>query len=106
MVVFEAPLRVWFLTARPGLTRLVNEDALEESPKLTEDTRVGLYVVSAEVTNRQRAGRWDDSRLLVFILADDHESGFIYGPGGIDDLRYNTGSKGHLFGDWYWMKED
>ncbi len=31
---------------------------------------------------------------------------FAYSESGIDDLCYNSGSKGHLLGNWYWMKED
>ena len=44
--------------------------------------------------------------MLIFVLADDVESGFIYSPNGIGDLRYNAGSAGHLMGNWYWMAED
>ena len=106
LLVFQIPLRIGFLTARPGLAGLVNEDALDQSPWLTEDTRVGLYVVSARATNEARVSRGGTGERLLFILADDPESGFIYSPAGIDDLSYNAGSKGHLFGDWYWMTED
>ena len=104
LLMFHVPLRIGFLTARPGLAPWVNEDALDQSPWLTEDLRVGLYVVSASMTNQRR--RVDKGERVVIILADDHESGFIYSPAGIDDLPYNAGRKGHLFGDWYWMKED
>lgn len=40
------------------------------------------------------------------MLADDSEAGFIYSPGGIADLCYNSGNSGHLMGPWYWMKAD
>ena len=43
---------------------------------------------------------------VYFVLADHSESAFVYSPSGIADIEFNAGSKGHLFGDWYWIKED
>lgn len=106
LLFFTMPLRLGFLTAKSTLSRLVDQDKLSLSRELTEDVRAGVYVVSAGATNRRRERGIDTGKRIVFILADDHEAGFIYSPGGIDDLAYNDGNKGHLLGDWYWMKED
>ncbi|MEX0712907.1 MAG: hypothetical protein WD278_11195, partial [Pirellulales bacterium] len=67
---------------------------------LDADQRCGLYTISAAASRKQVPER------LVFVLADDAESGFIYSPNGIEGFRYNSGNTGHLFGNWYWMKED
>ncbi len=101
LIALRVPLRIGFLTARPGLTRLVETAQEGRMPQLSEDQRCGLYTISA-MANRtcHIKGR------IMFILADDAEAGFIYSPNGIDDLCYNSGSKGHLWANWYWMKED
>ena len=106
LLIFAVPMKMGFLTAEPTLSRLVNEDNLALSPRLIEDVRAGPYVVSAQATTSRRKDRSDLNKRVVFILANDHEAGFIYSPTGIDDLAYNEGNKGHLFGNWYWMKED
>ena len=43
---------------------------------------------------------------VFFQFLHDGEAAIIYSESGIDELCYNSGSKGHLFGNWYWMKED
>ncbi|MHC4426753.1 MAG: hypothetical protein ACYSYV_11755 [Planctomycetota bacterium] len=106
VLIFAVPMKMGFLIAEPTLSRLVHEDDLALSPKLVEDVRAGPYAVSAQATNSRREHRSDLSKRVIFILANDHEAGFIYSPTGIDDLAYNAGNKGHLFGNWYWMKED
>lgn len=106
LLYFAVPMRVGFLTAMPTLSRLVDRDNPALSQEPDEDVRAGLYVLSARATKARRERGVDTDKRVVFILANDHEAGFIYSPTGIDDLAYNAGSKGHLFGDWYWMKED
>jgi hypothetical protein len=95
LVACRIPLHMGFLTAWPGLTVLVEKGVLDA------DQRCGLYTISAAQRRKCHVpGR------IIFILADDAESGFIYSPNGIEDLCYNSGNKGHLFGNWYWMTED
>ncbi|MHC4296696.1 MAG: hypothetical protein ACYS7Y_05290 [Planctomycetota bacterium] len=106
LLIFAVPMKIGFLTAKPALSRLVNEDNLALSPKLVEDVRAGPYVVSAKATNSYRKNRSDLNKRVILILANDHEAAFIYSPTGIDDLWYNEGNRGHLAGNWYWMKED
>jgi hypothetical protein len=101
LIAFQIPLRLGFLTAWPALARLVEDAGTDGVPRLAADQRCGLYTISS-TDNRtcHVPGR------LFFVFADDPESAFIYSPSGIDHLCYNAGSKGHLFVDWYWMKED
>ena len=106
LLAFKVPMRLGFLTARPGLSRLVNEHTIDEFRGLAEDTRFGLYTISASSTERRGVDRSDAHQCVIFRLADDGEAAFIYSPTGIDDLSYNDGNKGHLIGHWYWMKED
>ncbi len=73
---------------------------------LTKDVRFGLYEFSAKATNIRHQSGVDSGNQMVFILSEDIESAFIYSPEGIDNLVYNSGSKGALFNDWYWMKQD
>ena len=47
-----------------------------------------------------------DPERIYFRLSNDKEAGFVYSESGIDNLCYNSGSKGHLSGNWYWMAED
>ncbi|MBN1256278.1 MAG: hypothetical protein JXA52_01085 [Planctomycetes bacterium] len=103
---FKVPLRIGFLTSRPGLERLANEMADDRTKTLSENIRCGLYEISAEATNYRRNLARDKNQRVALILANDHETGFIYSPDGIDDLVYNAGNSGHLLGDWYWMAED
>ena len=101
LIAFRIPLRLGFLTARPGLTRLVNSASDDGVPRLSADQRCGIYVIAGNGLRQCHIkGR------IILTFTDDPESGFIYSPNGIDDLCYNEGSKGHLFGNWYWMVED
>ena len=108
LLVHKIPLRIGFLTARPALSRLVAEVSTGQLTVMKEDARAGLYTVSAEMTNWRLRGSYDGAPAdrIVFVLANDSEAAFIFSPSGIDNLAYNSGSKGHVFGDWYWMKED
>jgi hypothetical protein len=99
---FKIPLKVGFLTARSELEELSSELLPVDSKPLKEDQRIGLYNFSAKYSRR---GSNSKERLL-FVLSDDSEAAFIYSTNGIENLGYNCGDKGHLFGNWYWMKED
>ncbi len=110
-VIARVPLRASFLFARPELQRLVDERAGDPDWTLDANTTAGPFVISAERSNARQAWTRDEPRCgtrvrVVFVLADDPESAFIYDPGGIEDLCYNSGSKGHLMGPWHSMKED
>src|SRR5262249_33648527 len=105
LIGFKVPLKIGFLTALPGMTRLVDSTPGDRVPRLSADQRCGIYSISASASARF-GGRPRNEGRIIFILADDHEAGFIYSLNGIDDLNYNSGSAGHLFGNWYWMKED
>lgn len=103
LIVTHVPLRLGFLTAWPRLAVLGQagrpDGALGEHD--LQDEECGLYTISLAWTRGCHIpGR------IVFVLADDLESGFIYSPNGIEDLCYNSGNSGHLIGNWYWMKED
>ena len=103
LIGFKIPLRLGFLTALSGLTQL--QEKIERGEEIFTDQRCGYYLISA--TESASANRRNMiSGGTVFILADDHESGFIYSQKGIEHLGYNAGCAGHLMGNWYWMKED
>ena len=106
---FKIPLKLAFLTIRPQLTEIVSATTPNSFSGLQSDINSPLFRISAESTtirNRRIPGDDCNTNRILFILADDAESAFIYSPGGIQDLCYNSGSSGHLTGDWYWMKED
>jgi hypothetical protein len=103
LIVLEVPLRLGFLTARPRLEPIARGARAAGMLRLRGDVRCGPYTISMTASARRNChvpGR------VYFILADDQESGFVYSPGGIEDLCYNSGTKGHVIGDWYWMAED
>ncbi len=99
-VGLKLPLHFSFLLARPGL-----EEAL--AAHCDDLTRVGYAYHNYGLYQIGRADR--DCHLkdrIYFRFQNDGESAMIYSESGIDDLCYNSGNKGHLFGNWYWMKED
>jgi hypothetical protein len=106
---FKLPLKLAFLTIRPQLAQIVSATNPGSFAGLQSDINSTLFRISAESTttrNLRMAGDNCNTNRILFILADDAESAFIYSPGGIQDLCYNSGAAGHLMGDWYWMKED
>ena len=100
LVSFKVPLRASFLLARPGLEQALAENGDDLSPIGTTSYDFGLYQI-----RRAHRGCHHEDR-VYFQFRDDSESAIIYSESGIDDLCYNSGSKGHLAGNWYWMKED
>jgi hypothetical protein len=105
----KIPLRLAFLTLRPQLENIVATSPPENFTALPGDIVSPLFRISAEATNSRREWNLErhcNTNKILFILADDDESGFIYSPAGIDHLSYNEGAKGHLMDNWYWMKED
>lgn len=101
LILTRVQLRIGFLTAWPGLHQLAAGVNPNRGLVLPADQRCGLYVISS--TNTRRCNIPGG---IIFMLANDRESGIIYSPNGIDGLAYNSGNKGRLFGDWYWMTED
>ena len=100
LVAFKAPLHASFLLARPGL-----EEALAEHHD--DLSQVGLVSHNYGIYQFKKADRRCHRKDRVFFqFLDDGEAAIIYSESGIDDLCYNSGSKGHLFGNWYWMKQD
>ena len=106
---FKLPLRIAFVPLRPSLEAALAGNTAQTFAGLKADIPSLFHTISAANTNsrliRCREGGYNTNRIL-FILADDLESAFIYSPEGLDGLAYNSGDAGHLFGDWYWMKED
>jgi hypothetical protein len=108
--VFKLPMKLAFLTLRPQLAKITNATPPAKFTGLTNDIASPIFRISAKHTTafngwKSEAG-CDNSKRILFILADDSEAGFIYSPGGISDLCYNSGNSGHLMGPWYWMKAD
>ncbi len=99
-VGLKLPLHFSFLLARPGLEESLaaHSDDLSQVRHASHD--YGLYQIG-------RAERYCHNKdRIYFRFQNDSESAMIYSESGIDDLCYNSGNKGHLFGNWYWMKED
>jgi hypothetical protein len=100
LVGFKAPLHASFLLARPGL-----EEALADHRDDLD--QVGLVYHNYGLYQFRKADRHCHKKDRVFFqFLNDSEAAIIYSESGIDDLCYNSGNKGHLFGNWYWMKED
>lgn len=100
LIAFKIPLLASFLLARPGL-----EEALEQHHD--DLSQVGLVSHNYGIYQFRKADRRCHRKDRVFFqFRDDGEAAIIYSENGIDDLCYNSGSKGHLLGNWYWMKED
>jgi hypothetical protein len=106
LIALKVPMRAGFLTARAELSQLV-ESKPDAEKILAEDVRIGLYTFSASQTNRRHRSGIDAGKHRVFLLGGNQsEAAFIHSTEGIESLVYNGGNKGHLVGDWYWMKED
>ena len=100
LVAFKVPLRASFLLAKPGL-----EEALEQHRD--DLSKVGLVHHDYGIYEFRGAGRRCHHKDRVFFqFRNDGEAAIIYSESGIEDLCYNSGNKGHLMGNWYWMKED
>ncbi|NNM30707.1 MAG: hypothetical protein HKO57_14400 [Akkermansiaceae bacterium] len=100
LIGFKVPLRASFLLARGGLEEALAEhrDDLEAVAHVPHN--YGIYQIRKAERRCHRKDR------VYFRFRDDGEAAIIYSESGIDDLCYNAGSKGHLLGNWYWMKED
>lgn len=98
LMVFEVPLRVGFLTALPGLSKIAGKD-------LNDVQQFGIYRLTTSPSMTADVGRSVDGG-KVYALAGTVESYFVYAPQGLRMLSYNAGAYGHLVGDWYWVEED
>lgn len=99
---FQAPMRLAFLTAKPALEEAVAQWRTAGDSSTGEELTTGLYSFQGATSNPKR----NPPGALIFRFKSDHEQAFIHSPEGIENLSYNSGTKGHLIGDWYWMCED
>lgn len=99
-VALKLPLYASFLVARGGLEEALaqHRDDLDQVGRVYHD--YGPY----EIGRAHRGCHREDR--IFFEFRDDNEAAIIYSESGIEDLCYNSGNKGHLLGNWYWMKED
>ena len=104
LIATRTPLRIGFLTALPGLTDLVNTTEPGQYLVLSPPKECGLYIIGS--TGSRFGYGSHIPGCVVFELANDRESAFIYSPAGAESFALNWGIKGHLMGDWHWMKED
>lgn len=100
LVGFKLPLRTSFLLARPGLEKALAEHSDDLDQIGQRHYNFGIYSIRRAYRGCHKKDR------IYFQFRDDAESAIIYSESGIEDLCYNSGNKGHLFGNWYWMKED
>lgn len=101
--LLKLPLHLGFAFARPAFDQAIAQDLEPGESFPLANSSYGPYSVIQQARRRDRERHADR---IYFTLADDTEAGFVYSESGIDDLRYNAGSKGHLTGNWYWMAED
>jgi len=100
-VLTRLPLFAGFALARADLEEtLVNDAEPGESFQLAR-SRAGIYGILQEAHRRCH----HKDRIYI-TLSSDPEAGFVHSPDGVDDLCFNSGTTGHLAGDWYWMAED
>ena len=100
LVGFKVPLRVSFLMARPTLEQALAEYSDDLDQIGQRYYNFGIYSICRAYRGCHKKDR------VYFQFRDDSESAIIFSESGIDDLCYNSGNKGHLLGNWYWMKED
>ena len=101
VIALKLPLHAGFALARADLDRALRQDQQPGETFSLARSRYGIYSIRQQA--HRRCHREDR---IYFTLANDSEAAFVYSPSGIDALCYNSGSKGHLSGDWYWMAED
>lgn len=100
LLVFNVPLHASFLLAKPGLEEALTQHHDDLSAVGRVHHNYGLYRFSKADRRCHKQDR------VFFQFLHDGEAAIIYSESGLEDLCYNAGSKGHLFGNWYWMKED
>lgn len=105
-VVEQWTMRTAFLVSKPKLTNQLEKLRNDFEASISNDFQAGPFKVSASLSNLWNSRPDIRGDYFVFILADEPESGFIYSSIGIDNLVYNKGDAGHLWGDWYWMTQD
>ncbi|MCF7974094.1 MAG: hypothetical protein K9N55_09790 [Phycisphaerae bacterium] len=100
LVGFKVPLYASFLLARPELEEAIGtySDDLDQIGR--SYYRFGIYAIRGADRGCHKKDR------VYFRFRNDGEAAIIYSESGIDDLCYNSGNKGHLVGNWHWMKED
>ena len=101
VVWLKLPLHAGFALARADLDRAIQQDLQPGDTFHLARYRYGIYPI-----HQQARRRCHHEDRIYFMLANDPEAAFVYSTSGIDDLCYNSGSKGHLSGNWYWIAED
>lgn len=100
-ILLKLPLHAAFAFARSELDRAIEQDRQPGETFPLANSSYGIYSIY-----QQAQRRCHHEERIYFTLANDAEAAFVYSPSGIDDLCYNSGTKGHLSGDWYWIAED
>ncbi len=101
LLLTKAPLHVAFALAHDDFDNAIAKDVRPEDEIRLSKSDYGLYSI-LQLAHRS----CHDQDRIYFRLASDSEAGFVYSPNGVDDLCYNSGTTGHLSGNWYWMVED
>ncbi len=101
VILLKLPLYAGFALAEADLDLAVRQDQRPGDEFPLARYRYGIYGIRQEAHRRCH-----HKDRIYFALANDSEAAFVYSESGIDDLCYNSGSKGYLFGNWYWMAED
>jgi hypothetical protein len=103
LVLFKLPLYLGFLSAEPRLEQIVEKNQSGKFEDVPEWIRIGIYGFCYVDKNHKETS---NPEIIEFHLADDPvESAFIYSTTGLESIS-TTGAKGHLWGNWYWKKDD
>ena len=101
LAVSKLPLYLAFAFAQPTLDQVIAQDLKPGESFPISRASAGPYSIFQQA--RRRCHHKDR---IYFRLSNDNEAGFVYSTSGIEDLCYNSGSKGHLADNWYWWAED
>ena len=107
--LYQIPMKLSFFFAKPTLDAFIQKHRDLSIFKGNEIISAGLYDFSIPYSvkrNNYDTERSCNSGKTLLFFANDNEGAFVYSTNGIHDLCYNSGSKGHLLENWYWMAED
>jgi hypothetical protein len=98
LMLFHVPLRILFFFAKPDLDRVAGriEDGTLTQP--LQSHRIGPLLMSST--------DYGNENQYFFVVHELHGGGFAYCRNGEEPSRYNTGTDGHLWGNWYWWIGD
>jgi hypothetical protein len=90
------------LTTKATLEQFIPNIQADAAPSDQPPIEAGIYSFQNKLNDRRNQGE----NMANFRFVSDGEQAFVHAPDGISNLSYNSGTAGHLMGDWYWFCED